>query len=135
MIKTLIIIVVAVAVGLGGWQIYEYWLKVQGDKATAEKEAAAKVVDPNTLQGVPYELQDSLQAAEHNGEVSLGGWLKLYGSRLQDPRKAWVELDYVVMLTRDDPKEAKRIFEEVKDRTQPNSPVWPRVQGMEKTYE
>lgn len=135
MIKTLIIIVVVAAVALGGWQIYDYWLKVQDAKAEAAKEAAAKVVDGNTLPGVPYELQDSLQAAEHNGAVSLGGWLKLYGSKIQDPRKAWVELDYVVMLTRDDPKEAKQIFGEVKDRTLPNSPVWPRIQGMEKTYE
>ena len=135
MIKTLIIIVVAVAVGLGGWQMYEYWLKVQDEKAAAEKEAAAKVVDANTLPGVPYELTESLQAAEQHGAVSLGGWLKLYGSKIQDPRKAWVELDYVVMITRDNPKEAKRIFGDVKDRTLPNSPVWQRIQGMQKTYE
>jgi hypothetical protein len=135
MIKTLIIIVVVVAVGLGGWQMYEYWLKVQDDKAAAEKEAAAKVVDGNSLPGLPYELQDSLQAAEKNGAASLGSWLKLYGSRVQDPKKAWVELDYVVMITRDNPKEAKRIFGEVKDRIPANSPVRQRIQGMEKTYE
>ncbi|HLX68604.1 MAG TPA: hypothetical protein VKV04_03160 [Verrucomicrobiae bacterium] len=135
MIKTLIIIVVAVAVGFGGWQVYDYWLKVQDEKAAAEKEAASKVVDGNTLSGVPYELQDSLQAAEQHGAVSLGGWLKLYDSRIQDPKKAWIELDYVVMITRDNPKEARRLFGEVKDRTLPNSPVWPRIQGMEKTYD
>lgn len=135
MIKTLIIILVAAAVGLGGWQVYEYWLKVQDEKAAADKAAASKVVDGNTLSGVPYELQDSLQAAEQHGAVSLGGWLKLYESRIQDPRKAWIQLDYVVMITRDDPREAKRIFDEVKDRTQPNSQVWPRIQGMEKTYD
>lgn len=135
MIKTFIIILVVVAVGLGGWQLYTYWLKVQDEKAAAEKDAASKVVDANNLQGVPYQLQDSLQAAEQHGAVSLGSWLKLYNAKIQDPRKAWVELDYVVMITRDNPKEARRIFGEVKDRTQPNSPVYPRIQGMEKTYE
>jgi hypothetical protein len=135
MIKTFIIILVVAAVGLGGWQLYDYWLKVQDEKVAAEKEAAAKVVDPNALPGLPGELWESLQAAEKNGGTSLGGWLKLYGAKVQDPRKAWVELDYVVMITRDNPKEARRIFGEVKDRTQPNSPVWPRIQGMEKTYE
>jgi hypothetical protein len=134
MIKTLIIIVVAVAVGLGGWQLYEYWLKVQDEKAAAEKEAAAKVVNGYELPGVPYELQDSLNAAEQHGAVSLGSWLKLYDSKIQDPRKAWVELDYVVMITRYNPKEARRIFGEVKGRTQTNSPVWPRIQGMQNTY-
>ena len=135
MIKTIIIVIVVVAVGFGGWQLYTYWLNVQDEKAAAAKEAAAKVADPNTMQGVPGELQDSLQAAEQHGAVSLGSWLKLYDSRIQDPKKAWVELDYVVMITRDNPKEARRIFGEVKDRTLPNSPVWPRIQGMEKTYE
>ena len=135
MIKTLIIVIVVAAVAVGGWQLYTYWLNLQDEKAAAAKEAAAKVMDPNSMPGVPYELQESLQAAEQHGEVSLGSWLKLYDARIQDPKKAWVELDYVVMITRDNPKEAKRIFAEVKDRTLPNSPVWPRIQGMEKTYE
>src|SRR5579871_1818792 len=135
MIKTFIIIVVVAAVGFGGWELYTYWLNVQDEKAAAAKEAAARAVDLNNLPGLPGELQDSLQAAEQHGAVSLGGWLKLYDARIQDPRKAWVELDYVVMITRDNPKEARRLFGEVKDRTLPNSPVWPRIQGMEKTYD
>jgi hypothetical protein len=133
MIKTLIIIAVVVAVGFGGWELYVYWLKVQDEKAAAEK-AATKVVNGYELSGVPYELQDSLNAAEQHGAASLGSWLKLYDSKIQDPRKAWVELDYVVMITRDNPKEARRIFGEVKSRTQTNSPVWPRIQGMQNTY-
>lgn len=135
MIKTVIIIAVVVAVGLGGWQIYEYWLKVQDEKEAAQKQAAASVVDPNSLPGLPGELNESLQAAEQNGPTALGGWLKFYGDKVQDPRKAWIQLDYVVMITRDDPQEAKHIFGEVKDRTLPDSPVWPRIKAMEKTYD
>lgn len=135
MIKTLITVAVIAVVALGGWQIYEYWQKVQNEKEEAQKEAAASVVDPNTLSGVPGELQESLNAAEQHGAASLGGWLKMYGSRVQDPRKAWIQLDYVVMITRDNPQEAKRLFGEVKDRTQPDSKVWPRIQSMEKTYD
>jgi len=54
---------------------------------------------------------------------------------VQDPRKAWIQLDYVLLLTRQNPQEAKRVFNEVKDRTLPNSPVWPRIQSMEKSYQ
>lgn len=135
MIKALITILVVVVVGLGAWQLFEYWDKIQNEKVQDEKAAAAKVVNPDALTGVPYELLGSLQAAEKGGPSALGNWLKLYGNNIQDPRKAWIQLDYIVMITRDNPQEAKQIFSEVKDRTQPNSQVWPRVQGMEKTYE
>ena len=135
MIKTLIIILVVVAVGFGGWQLFEYWDKIQNEKATEEKQAAASVVNGDTLPGLPLGWDTSLSAAEKGGASALGNWLKTYGAGVQDPRKAWIQLDYVVMITRDNPQEAKRLFAEVKDRTQPNSPVWPRIQSMQKTYE
>ncbi len=135
MIKALITILVVVAVGLGAWQIFEYWDKISNEKAADEKAEAAKNVNPDSLQGVPYQLDGSLQAAEKGGASSLGQWLKMYGNSIQDPRKAWVQLDYVVMITRDNPQEAKKLFADVKDRTQQSSPVWSRIQGMEKTYE
>jgi len=54
---------------------------------------------------------------------------------VQDPRKAWIELDYCVMVAREDPAEAKRVFRDVKARTAASSPVWPRIQKLQKTYE
>jgi hypothetical protein len=135
MTKALITIAIIAIVGLGAWQIFEYWQKVQDEKATQEKEAAASVVNEDSLQGLPSGWETSLHAAEQGGASALGNWLKTYGNGVQDPRKAWIQLNYVVMITRDSPGEAKRIFADVKGRTQPNSPVWPRIQAMEKTYE
>lgn len=135
MTKTLIIIVIAVVVGLGAWQLFEYWQKVQDEKDTEAKNAAAAVVNPDTLSGLPTQYYESLHTAQQQGVDALGNWLKLYGAGVQDPRKAWIQLDYVVLLTRQNPQEAKRIFNEVKDRTLPNSPVWPRIQSMEKSYQ
>lgn len=135
MTKTLIIIVVVVAVALGGWQLFEYWEKVQDQKDTDAKAAAAAAVTPESLSGLPYQLNDSLHAAQQQGVDALGNWLKLYGNAVQDPRKAWIQLDYVLLLTRQNPQEAKRVFNEVKDRTLPNSPVWPRIHDMEKSYQ
>ena len=74
-------------------------------------------------------------SAIRTGYYITSSWLKAYGSKVQDPRKAWIQLDYVLLITRDNIGEAKRIFAEVKARTPKNSPVWPRIQQLEKTYE
>ncbi len=135
MTKTLIIITIVVAVLLGAWQGFEYWEKISDEKDTEQKNAAAAVVNGDTLPGLPYGYENSLRSAQQQGPAALGNWLKLYGSKVQDPRKAWLELDYVLLITRDNPQEAKRIFGEVKDRTLPTSPVWPRVHDLEKSYQ
>jgi hypothetical protein len=92
-------------------------------------------VNPDSLQGFPPGYDASLRAAQQQGAAALGNWLKVYGPAVQDPRKAWIQLDYVLLITRDNPQEAKRIFNEVKDRTPPSSPVWPRVHDLEKSYQ
>jgi len=135
MTKTLIIIVIVVAVALGGWQLFDYWQKVADEKEADAKTAAAAVVTGDSLSGLPYQYDASLKAAQQQGVDALGNWLKLYGNYVQDPRKAWIQLDYVLLLTRQNPQEAKRVFNEVKDRTLPNSPVWPRIHDMEKSYQ
>jgi hypothetical protein len=135
MTKTLIIIAVVAIVGLGAWQLFDYWGKIQDEKDTQQKNAAAAVVNPDSLQGLPPGYDASLRAAQQQGAAALGNWLKVYGPAVQDPRKAWIQLDYVLLITRDNPQEAKRIFNEVKDRTPPSSPVWPRVHDLEKSYQ
>jgi hypothetical protein len=135
MIKTLIIVAIVVAVLLGGWQMFEYWDKVQNEKDTDAKNAAAAVVTPEQLSGLPYGYDASLKAAQQQGPDAFGNWLKAYGANVQDPRKAWIQLDYVLMIARSNPQEAKRVFNEVKDRTLPTSPVWPRIHDMEKTFQ
>jgi hypothetical protein len=135
MTKVLIAIVIIAVVALGGYQLFEYWDKVQNDKLEEQKQAASSVVNPDSLAGLPDSWRTSLNNAEQQGPTALGNWLKTYGAKVQDPRKAWIELDYVVMITRDNPQEAKRIFGEVKDRVLPTSPVWPRIHDLEKSYE
>ncbi len=135
MTKVLIAIVIIAVVALGGYQLFEYWDKVQNEKVEAQKQAASSVVNPDSLPGLPEPWRASLNNAEQQGPTALGNWLKTYGAKVQDPRKAWIELDYVVMITRDNPQEAKRIFGEVKDRILPTSPVWPRIQTLQKSYE
>ena len=119
----------------GGWQLFLYWEKVKGEEETAKKHAAAEVVTGESLPGLPQQLEPSLHAAQEKGAVALKNWLKTYGQMVQDPRKAWIELDYCVAVAREDPGEAKKTFASVKNRTSQSSPVWARIKQLEKTYE
>ena len=134
MITKLIAAVVIIAVLYGGWNLFLYWEKVRDEKESIRKEAAA-TVSGDTLQGLPYGLDQSLRNAESQGPAALKARLKDYGHLVQDPRKAWIELDYCVMVARNDPAEAKRVFAAVRERTGPTSPVWNRVKQLAPTYE
>lgn len=119
-----------------GWELFLYWDKVKNEQETEEKQAAAAAnIIPETLPGLPQPLEQGLQAAQKQGAEGLGNFLKVYGQSIQDPRKAWIELDYCLLLSRENPAEARRIFAAVKARTPKTSPVWPRIQKLEKTYE
>jgi hypothetical protein len=119
----------------GGWHLFLYWDKVQREDESKKKQEVAAVVTEEQLAGLPDKLGPSLQAAKRQGVIGMKSWLKVYGSMVQDPRKAWIELDYCLLLSHEDLPEARRVFREVKDRTPPTSPVWPRVKQLEKTYE
>lgn len=119
-----------------GWELFLYWDKVKNEQEVEEKQAAAAAnIIPESLPGLPQPLEQGLQAAQKLGAEGLGNFLKVYGQSIQDPRKAWIELDYCLLLSRENPAEARRIFATVKARTPKTSPVWPRIQKLEKTYE
>ena len=131
----LIAALIIVAVLYGGWQLFFYWERVKNEEETQKKQAVAEAVLGDQLPGMPYQLDASLRAAQSQGATGLRNWLKAYGDKIQDPRKAWIQLDYCLAISREDPSEARRIFGEVKKRTQPTSPVWSRIKRLEKTYE
>src|SRR5215471_347818 len=131
----LIAAVIIVAVLYGGWELFFYWERVKNEEDEQKKKSVAVAVHPEELPGMPQELENSLRAALSQGPEGLKGFLKAYGNRLQDPRKAWIELDYCQMVARENTAEAKRIFADVKRRIPHNSPIWPRIQQLEKTYD
>ncbi len=131
----LIAILIIVATLYGGWQLFLYWEKVKNEEDIKQKQEAAALVMGDQLPGLPFKLEASLQAARKHGAAGLRNWLKTYGQSVEDPRKAWIELDYCVAVAREDPAEARKVFAEVKARLGTNSPVWPRVKQLEKTYE
>jgi hypothetical protein len=131
----LIAALMVLAVLYGGWELFFYWEKVKNEEETQKKQNAAAMVVGEDLAGMPQQLEPTLRAAETQGAAGLRNWLKTYGRSIQDPRKAWIELDYCLLIAREDPSEAKRLFAEVKNRTPESSPVWPRIKKLEKAYE
>ena len=134
--KIVIGLVVIIAVLVGAFKIWEYWDKVSHDRDIAEQEAQAKLnISPDSLPGMPEDLRESYNIVKNNGPQALGKWLKSVGSRVDDPRRASIELDYVVGIASSDPQEAKRVFADVKGRIPETSPIYPRVKSLEKTYQ
>lgn len=118
-------------IAFGGWKIWEYWK----EKEAEELRLNNPEVKPEKLAGLPYQLEESLTKAQQGGAKTLKAWLDAYRRSVQDPRLASIELDYVLLVAREDPREAKRVFADVKKRTPSNSPIYPRVKQLEATYE
>jgi hypothetical protein len=135
--KIAIAVVAIIAVLAGAYKIWEYWDKVSHDQDIAEQEAKAKLnYNPDSLPGMPEDLRKGYEIVkQNNSPEGLGKWLKAVGSRIDDPRRASIELDYVVGIASTDPQEAKRVFADVAGRLKPDSPVYPRMKQLEKTYQ
>jgi len=131
----LISILIIVALAYCGYRLFFYWEAVKEGRENQQKQAASWAAQGESLPGMPYQLSESLRVAKQQGNAAMRNWLTTYGPVVQDPRKAWIELDFCVAIARDEPAEARRIFAAVKQRTPPSSPVWPRVKELEKSYE
>ena len=136
----LIVIAIVIIVAIGGWNLYEYWIRVSEDQAKTEQQSqASATLDPHSLPGMPEKgrdkLEDSLAKAQARGAAGYRDWLNVYRKSVQDPRLAWIELDYAVLLAQSNPAEAKKVFAAVQDRIPPTSPVYPRVKQLAKTFE
>jgi hypothetical protein len=114
------------------WRGFLYLEKTQKEK---KQETAATEIKEENLPGMPYQLQASYDAARTRGPTAVRDWLKAYGHVIHDPRKGWIELQYCISIVRDNPAEARRIFVEIKKRTQQSSPIWPTLRKYEKTFE
>ncbi len=131
----IITIFIIVVVCYCGYHLFRYWESMNDEEANKKRESAELALQGDRLEGMPYQLQNSLQVAQRQGGTAMLDWLKNYGPLVQDPRKAWIEMDVCVAIVRENPAEARRIFKTVKNRIDQNSPVWPRVKQLEKTFE
>ena len=131
--KAVITLVLVFAVYWVGKTIYgEYKSKEQQEmKAKALEESG---LGSDGLAGMAASLEPSLKAAQRQGPAALKRWLDQYRPHLRDPKLADIELDYAMQLARQDPRQAKAVYENVKRRTPRNSPIYPKVQRLGATF-
>ena len=135
--KLLLTVVIVVGLVMGAYQIWDYWGKFKPKDSSSDQSApaAAPVVSDTSLPGMPPKLEPYLEGARQRGADGLHDFLLTYGKTIADPRLGNIELDYVVLVARNNPTEARKVFSRVKSRTSPTSPIYPRIQLLEKTYE
>jgi len=140
MIRKLIGLLLIIAALLGLKELHEYWERVKIQQAAKDREFSASPTTapaptpPGVLPGLPPSLEASLQEARSQSPAALKLWIEKYRPYVQDPRLASIELDYVVLIGGRNYLEAKKLFNQVKQRTPTNSPVYPRIQQLEKNY-
>lgn len=135
--KAVISIIVVILVAVGVYKLWEYWDRVSQEKEQTERASDGSDIKEYQLQGMTYELDQRYAAAKQKGAAGIKDFLEAYRNapKFEDPRKAWIELDYALLITGSDPLEAKKIFLDVKQRTPTNSIIYPRIRAMSKTYE
>jgi hypothetical protein len=126
--KALITLVLIVGLYLLGKSISTQY------KARQQKENPTTPAAVVQLDGLPSQLEVSLQNAESKGAPALKTWLQQNRKYCRDPRLAEIELNYVVLVSRMNPGEAKQVFQSVKRRTPKTSPLFDRVQRLNATY-
>lgn len=136
--KALIVLVIIAAVFYLGRAILQRYEDVERHTIPPSGQSASPEPKPapiSTLEGLPPALEPALAAAQKQGAAGLRTFLSNYGRSIRDPRLADIELDYVVLLSRQDPVEAKRVFEAVKARVTISSPVYERIKKLERTFQ
>jgi hypothetical protein len=134
MTKVLTVLIIVAAL-FGMWELWVWYDRVEHEKEEDVAKAKAALVQGNNLQGMPWQLETEYNDAVMKGSAALKAFLAKNNARIEDPRKAWIELDYCVLIARENPAEAKRIFADVKGRTSPDSKVWKRIGELAKTFE
>lgn len=133
MLKAIITIAIAFALYWLGKSVFtEYKTKEENAREAEAREEAG--LGSDGLAGMHRSLEPSLNAAASRGPEALKDWLDRYGPRVRDPKLADIQLDYAVMLARQDPAQASRLYHAVKRRVPENSPIYPRVKRLEATF-
>jgi hypothetical protein len=130
--KALVTLVMILGIYLLGKSIYKEAKVKQAKEETAAKGTPAGPADG--LEGMPPQFEGPYQAALAQGAPAVKAWIDRYRPYIRDPKLASIELDYVVLVSRSNPQEAQRVFQSVKARVAPNSPVYQRVRKLEPTY-
>lgn len=125
-----------IIVGMAGIRFAAYYRAVNEDVEQQNNRwdtpvAAVAPYDP----GMPATLEPGLEQAKDKGAAELKTWLDQYRRFVKEPRLSEIELDYVLMVGRSNPPEARRAFASVARRNGTDSPHAERIAKLAKTYQ
>jgi hypothetical protein len=130
--QVLTVVLVAALVWLG-WKFSHYAKdRIGDDKVQTDSENAPA---PGKMRGMAASLEPALEEAKRNGPEALRRWLQQHTDDVRDPRLTDIELDYVVLVGRSTPAEARRVLNDIKSRIKPTSPAYKRFQQLDKAYQ
>jgi hypothetical protein len=132
---TIFIVLVAVFIFTQIMGVYKRSVRSDGSAGSPPAQHDSTPAAGENLPGLPSYLEASLAAAQSQGVEALGKWLDTWAKHVQDPRLAWIELDYVVLLNLKDHKAARQKFLETQARIPPGSPIYERIQKLAPAYE
>ena len=135
--KAAISILLVIGFIFGVYKLWDYWDNIDRMKVQSIEKAEREAIRGESLPGLPQALEADLTKAKADGPKATKAFIERIKKSplVADPRLAWIEIDYVVAVSLQDPVEAKRTFREVKQRITPDSPVYKRIKELEKTYE
>jgi hypothetical protein len=134
MTKLILTVVIVVGLSLGAYHLHQYWGNYKTTDA-APPASAPQNTSGDDLPGLPDILNQTYQTARQRGVTGLHDFLNAYGTAVSDPRLASIQLDYAILVASSNPGEARRVYGLVKNRIEPDSPVYSRVQQLAKSYE
>jgi hypothetical protein len=134
--KAAIWIAVIVLLIMGAYKGCEFYEKHSIEQAEIAATLARRDVNPATLAGMDRGLEQLYKDAQAKGLPGLRDFLQSYRNTtyLTDPKLAWIELDYVVLQAARDPADARKVFQQVRSRLQPGSPVYWRMKDLEGSF-
>lgn len=128
-------VLIILVVGYIGYLLFQQWDKARLEHDGRKKEEAVAVVNGDSLAGMPYQLDAGYRTAKATSPAAFRTWFATNEKLIVDPRKAWIELELCMAMTRENPAEAKKIYAGVKGRVPPSSPVYGKVKELEKTFQ
>ena len=133
--KNLIGLAIILAVVFGVWKIWEVYEDAQTTR-DLERREIQKRGDGSRLPGMNYTLEQSYYTAKEKGTSGLRDFIKNYKGtpHLVDPRLGSIELDYAVLLNITSPSDARRVYEDVRERAGSTAALKDRIKQLEATF-
>ena len=128
-ILTVIFIAIAVYVGIKFSAYFQKRLQ-----EAEQKTEGPPLYAPGKLPGLPAELEPAYEEAKAHGLDGLREFLRQHRPEIEDPRLADIQMDYVVLVGRDNPAEARRVLDDIRQRLGPTSSAYKRFQQLQQVY-